>query len=256
MLFRRVMQHVRDQNWTAVGIDFVIVVVGVFVGIQVSNWNESRVERAQEQAILARLVEDYRQLVEREVAYLARSTQRLGLMAQWIDASDRGELRDVGQVRALTIRFYEAEDPARARGLADGAVSDLFTEPFGGEYRPEASITFQQLVASGDLKLIRSEPVRRALASRGALREEANRAIGFNHGAMGSAYGRVFVLATFQAASPNAETVLEAALADPGFAAGLRGFFGVRSYNDNWYRRVHEETQRVLAILEAEAAPR
>ena len=33
MLLRRVMEHVRDQNWAAVAIDFVIVVVGVFIGI-------------------------------------------------------------------------------------------------------------------------------------------------------------------------------------------------------------------------------
>ena len=42
MLLRSVTQHVKDQNWFAVGIDFLIVVVGVFVGIQVSNWNEAR----------------------------------------------------------------------------------------------------------------------------------------------------------------------------------------------------------------------
>lgn len=32
MLLRRVIEHVRAQNWTAVGLDFVIVVVGVFIG--------------------------------------------------------------------------------------------------------------------------------------------------------------------------------------------------------------------------------
>ena len=40
MLLRRVISHVRKQEWTAIGIDFVIVVVGVVMGIQVSNWNE------------------------------------------------------------------------------------------------------------------------------------------------------------------------------------------------------------------------
>ncbi|NNC97577.1 MAG: hypothetical protein HKN88_05840 [Gammaproteobacteria bacterium] len=39
MLLRRITQHVRDQNWFAVFLDFLIVVVGVFIGIQVSNWN-------------------------------------------------------------------------------------------------------------------------------------------------------------------------------------------------------------------------
>ena len=43
---RRVIEHVKAQNWTAVAIDFVIVVVGVFIGIQGSNWNDARQEAA------------------------------------------------------------------------------------------------------------------------------------------------------------------------------------------------------------------
>lgn len=41
MILRRITQHVKDQNWFAVGLDFFIVVVGVFIGIQVANWNDS-----------------------------------------------------------------------------------------------------------------------------------------------------------------------------------------------------------------------
>ena len=40
MLLRRVTEHVKSQNWFAVWLDFVIVVVGVFLGIQIGNWNE------------------------------------------------------------------------------------------------------------------------------------------------------------------------------------------------------------------------
>lgn len=42
MLLRRVIEHVKAQNWTAVALDFVIVVVGVFISIQVANWNDAR----------------------------------------------------------------------------------------------------------------------------------------------------------------------------------------------------------------------
>jgi len=45
MILRRVIDHFRKQEWTAIGIDFVIVVLGVFVATQVSNWNATRVER-------------------------------------------------------------------------------------------------------------------------------------------------------------------------------------------------------------------
>jgi hypothetical protein len=52
------MSHVRDQNWTAVAIDFVIVVIGVYVGIEVANWNERRVELERGQEYLERIEAD------------------------------------------------------------------------------------------------------------------------------------------------------------------------------------------------------
>jgi len=55
MLLRRVIEHVREQNWLAVFIDFLIVVVGVFIGIQVANWNDERQLAAQERAYLGQL---------------------------------------------------------------------------------------------------------------------------------------------------------------------------------------------------------
>jgi hypothetical protein len=42
MILRRVIKHFRNQEWTAIGIDFVIVVFGVFMGIQVANWNQAQ----------------------------------------------------------------------------------------------------------------------------------------------------------------------------------------------------------------------
>jgi hypothetical protein len=65
MILRRVIEHVREQNWTAVGIDFVIVVIGVFVGIQVSNWNEVRNEQRETLGAMQRLEEDLRMSVTR-----------------------------------------------------------------------------------------------------------------------------------------------------------------------------------------------
>ena len=64
--------HLREQNWTAVWIDFVIVVVGVFVGLQVQDWNEVRKDRSEEQRLLIRLLEETKLLLdahEQELAY-------------------------------------------------------------------------------------------------------------------------------------------------------------------------------------------
>lgn len=46
MVIRRIREHVATHNWFAVGVDLAIVIVGVFMGTQASNWNEARLDRA------------------------------------------------------------------------------------------------------------------------------------------------------------------------------------------------------------------
>jgi hypothetical protein len=58
MLLRRVIKHFRHQEWTAIVIDFVIVVVGVFVGIQVSNWNQAQSDNRLGEELAERLRAD------------------------------------------------------------------------------------------------------------------------------------------------------------------------------------------------------
>ncbi len=60
MLLRRVIHHVREQAWTAIAIDFLIVVIGVFMGIQVANWNEAASTRAKGETFTEQLKTDLR----------------------------------------------------------------------------------------------------------------------------------------------------------------------------------------------------
>ena len=46
MLLRKLIKHVGEQSWTAIAIDFCIVVLGVFIGMQVQDWNADRQARA------------------------------------------------------------------------------------------------------------------------------------------------------------------------------------------------------------------
>jgi len=54
MLLRRITKHVTDENWFAVFIDFLIVVIGVFIGIQVANWNDDLKDKMAYKAALER----------------------------------------------------------------------------------------------------------------------------------------------------------------------------------------------------------
>ncbi|MFT4938837.1 MAG: hypothetical protein ACI88A_001868 [Paraglaciecola sp.] len=82
MLLRRVVLHFRKQEWTAIAIDFVIVVFGVFVGIQVANWNEDQAEQTKEKLLLGELrgelVKSIEQIETKITAYqqVGRSGER------------------------------------------------------------------------------------------------------------------------------------------------------------------------------------
>ena len=60
MKLRRIAEHLKHQHWTAYAIDLVIVVVGVFIGMQASNWNQQRATDEQSAVFTARLKADLR----------------------------------------------------------------------------------------------------------------------------------------------------------------------------------------------------
>ena len=60
MLLRRFAKHLKTQDWTAITIEFGIVVLGVFVGLEVQNWNQSRIEREAAVTYHGRILEEIR----------------------------------------------------------------------------------------------------------------------------------------------------------------------------------------------------
>ncbi len=119
MILRRVIEHVKAQNWTAVALDFVIVVVGVFIGIQVSNWNAARADRALERHYLVQLRDDLK-LIEHEV----REQIDFERFQTWVAGEIASELEEpgaqaerrigVGLAQLTMRRTLRAESPTFA----------------------------------------------------------------------------------------------------------------------------------------------
>ena len=57
-MIRRIRENIATHNWFAVSVDLAILVAGVFLGIQASNWNQARVDRAEARALRAQIVEN------------------------------------------------------------------------------------------------------------------------------------------------------------------------------------------------------
>jgi hypothetical protein len=60
MILRRLAASLKQQHWTGVLIELAIVVLGVFIGMQVSNWNQQRELDQQSVAFTTRLKADLR----------------------------------------------------------------------------------------------------------------------------------------------------------------------------------------------------
>jgi len=79
MLLRRITAHVKEQNWFAVLLDFVIVVVGILIAFQVTNWSQSR----QENAAVDSYLNSMSKTIEFDLNRLdALASKRVGLMGQ------------------------------------------------------------------------------------------------------------------------------------------------------------------------------
>ena len=142
MLLRRVISHVRNQEWTAIAIDLVIVVVGVFIGIQVANWNDLRNEHWRAHGYLERMRADLD-------ADIANFRQRIGFwktVQQYGRAGlayAEGDRSKEQQWWDLVLAYFQASQ------VAEFATQDT---------------TFRELTSAGDLDLVTDVELRNSLA--------------------------------------------------------------------------------------------
>ena len=142
MILRRLSQSLKTQNWTAIWIEFILLVLGVFLGIQVSNWNAARADDARAQAYLDRI---YGNLETDLVAIQRREVfwpQVIAYGKAAIHYAETGERVD-GSVWKTVLAFYQA--------------SQLW------QWVPSDS-TYQEMRSGGELGLIRDDKVRDALS--------------------------------------------------------------------------------------------
>jgi hypothetical protein len=62
MIFKRAVAKLRAQDWTAIVIELGIVILGVFIGTWVANWNATRLSERQTRQTLIQLLPELKQL--------------------------------------------------------------------------------------------------------------------------------------------------------------------------------------------------
>ena len=143
MLLRRIKHHIANENWFAVFVDFFIVVVGVYVGIEVSNWNEARQEDLRAQQYLERIRGDLSKDLEL-AAYRARFwTDVLEYGDKALRYAEHGELAP-GSSWQTVLAFYQASQIWAYTSI---------------------DMTYQELKSAGELRLIDDDALRAELGA-------------------------------------------------------------------------------------------
>lgn len=60
MILQRMAQAIKRQDWFQVTIEIFIVVLGIFIGLQVSEWNEGRKNDSETKKYIEQLLIDTR----------------------------------------------------------------------------------------------------------------------------------------------------------------------------------------------------
>lgn len=152
MILHRLANAFRKQDWFTVAVETLIVVFGVFIGLQVNNWNEAHKQSELQAKLLERLEEEFLAL-EPVVADLVAFTQ-----------SAQKSTAEV--VNALREETPPADEAAfrNALGRANWALSV-----------PQVAAAYSELVSTGRLADISNVELRKALIRYGDAHERLER---------------------------------------------------------------------------------
>lgn len=141
MILSRITRAVREQNWLAVSIEFVIVILGVVIGFQITEWRGEQTDRESERIYLARLHAD----MENSVCRISREANNV---REWNERAQR-------TLDALLQNDAEAVDDTGFELVASTRVQT------GSPFRA----TLNELVTGGQMNLISNDDLRAQIAA-------------------------------------------------------------------------------------------
>ena len=141
MILQSLSKAIREQNYYAVLLEFVIVIAGVVIGFQIQAWNAARAASEAEQIYLARLHEDMRLSV-------CRIAEERELLVEWNDRARK------------TLRALLAADPSAVDDTGFELIASTRIQ-VGTPHRA----TLNELVGGGQMNLITSPELRAIIAT-------------------------------------------------------------------------------------------
>jgi hypothetical protein len=163
MILRRFAQALNEQNWTAITIEFVLLVLGVFLGIQVANWNQALADRRVADKYLADITGDIRSDISELASTRASALDRIGASSYILRQAGASALVPDLELNPTTNAALAGFDHMTIPDVAAPAVErrnrlwSLTTDIYMYDANRSA---YDALVSSGKIDLINDERVK------------------------------------------------------------------------------------------------
>ncbi len=154
MLLRRITQHVKNQNWFAVFLDFIIVVAGVFIGLQVQDWAIEKKRLSSERQYLERLHDEVEQLaITRDFYNRTRQefSQALMEIAEVINSENDGAQLTAEQCRIIAHSSFTTNPPAELPSATEMISSGRLDQIESADLRDSILGYIQDVARTSDL---------------------------------------------------------------------------------------------------------
>jgi hypothetical protein len=246
MILSRIIHHLRTQNWTAVALEFLIVILGVVIGFQVNDWAAGRADRETGRTHLSEVAEDLRADLASFDEMIDSAMYRIAGV-EYLMLEARGETLPDTLVLS-TVSFDIPDRPAVPAEIRDRILGwvNLVRISIGSRSG------FDSLISSGHLGLVDDRSLARNIqryyanyddltSTQGMIREYRNEGVRGAYRLGFSAFGELPV-----------EQVIEAVREDIEFSAYLRTQREWAILHASLMAGLRDQAGALLAEIEAE----
>ncbi len=162
MIPRRIKEHIKAQNWFAVGIDFFIVVVGILLAFQITEWAEARSDRAREAQIIGDLLADLDIDRSQYANAIAFDEYRVSAANASLTGAGLPPI-DFDWARSSTDVVDYAFDVSTLSSFPADRIERLWSDVVLGFHPTPSTSTYDTMVGAGDIKIIRDREIVREI---------------------------------------------------------------------------------------------
>lgn len=161
MILRRIMSSLRKQRWSDLGLELLVVVVGIFLALQADSWYQTRSEQKQLSVYLQALTDELGSSAWIRERYVGWHQRVIDGLLNTLDGLDANTMQTEGMLRLIDADLLQilgelviSRDDEYQRHVASITAPPVSAELVSYDFGPEGAV----VIASVDWEAASKDP--------------------------------------------------------------------------------------------------